>query len=128
MRVHVDVVAADVPLRAPVWDGPEAEWRIMLMRFLELQGDTEGGEERGRRKNQQRERRESPPGPSSSEADGRYSILFHRPLILTSCPWSFPGFRARAEKEDEARGSVVVALVWRCADDPSVVESVPDRS
>lgn len=41
--VHVDVVAADVPLRAPVWDGPEAEWRIMLMWFLELRGDTEGG-------------------------------------------------------------------------------------
>lgn len=43
MCVHVDVVAADVPLRAPVWDGPEAERRIMLVGFLELWGDTDGG-------------------------------------------------------------------------------------
>lgn len=42
--VHVDVVAADVPLRAPVWDGPEAERRIMLVGFLELwETQTEGG-------------------------------------------------------------------------------------
>lgn len=58
--------------------------------------------------------------------------LFHLPLeafviILASCPWSFPDFRAKGEEEDEARGSVV-ALVWRRADDPTVVESVPDRS
>lgn len=50
--------------------------------------------------------------------------LFHLPLegfvtVLTSRPWSFP---------DEVRGSVVVALVWRRADDLTVVESVPDRS
>lgn len=70
MRVHVDVVAADVPLRAPVWDGPEAEWRIMLVWFLELRGDTEGGEESGRRKNQQSETQEFPSGPSSFGFDG----------------------------------------------------------
>lgn len=70
VRVHVDVVAADVPLRAPVWDGPEAEWRIMLVWFLELRGDTEGWEESGRRKNQQSETQEFPSGPSSSGFDG----------------------------------------------------------
>lgn len=43
VRVHVDVVAADVPLRAPVWDGPEAEWRVVLVWFLELREDTEKG-------------------------------------------------------------------------------------
>lgn len=63
--MHVDVVAADVSLRAPVWDGPKAEWRIMLMWFLELQGDTEGGEESGQRKT-----KEFPSGPSSSVVDG----------------------------------------------------------
>lgn len=55
MCVHVDVVAADVPLRAPVGDGPEAEWRIMLVWFLELRGNTDGGEGSGHRENQQSE-------------------------------------------------------------------------
>lgn len=36
VRVHVDVVAADVPLRAPVGDGPEAEGGVVLVGLLEL--------------------------------------------------------------------------------------------
>lgn len=36
VHVHVGVVAADVPLCAPVWNRPEAKRRVMLMRFLEL--------------------------------------------------------------------------------------------
>lgn len=76
VRVHVDVVAADVPLRAPVWDGPEAERRVVLVRFLELREDTERGwgggrSESGRRKNQQSETREF---PSSS-------FVFHGPVL-----------------------------------------------
>lgn len=92
VRVHVDVVAADVPLRAPVWDGPEAEWRVVLMRFLELREDTERGGwggESGRRKNQQSETREFPSssfvfdGPVLSTA-GRIRDLFDLPFSVSS--------------------------------------------
>lgn len=45
MRVHVQVVAADVSLRAPIRDGSEAERGVMLLWFLKLQGDTGSGKE-----------------------------------------------------------------------------------
>lgn len=45
MRVHVQVVAADVSLRAPVRDGSEAKRGVMLLWFLELSGETGSGKE-----------------------------------------------------------------------------------
>lgn len=38
VRMHVQVVAADVSLRAAVGDGAKAKRGIMLLRFLELWG------------------------------------------------------------------------------------------
>ena len=39
--MHLGVVAPDVPLCATVWDGPESEWGVLLLRLLELRAAKE---------------------------------------------------------------------------------------
>lgn len=34
--VHLRIVAPNVALSAAVWDGPEAEWGVLLLRLLKL--------------------------------------------------------------------------------------------
>lgn len=100
-------------------------------------GRHRSGGRKGRRKNQQSETQKFPSGQSSfvfdgtviSSSTGRIRNHFSsclglfltkdRPLLV---------FLGKGDKEDEVRGSVVAALVWRRADDSTVVQSVTIKS